>query len=249
MGLTFDAGFYVNLFEVSVPQEEILVMIADRSEFPEVNDLRNEIGQNGKEIFVYLSQRRGKVYGVGKDMEWLSSKGFKQSIIKLSDDPSFTSWLIGQGVISKLSMLGYSNFSNNKGRYRTFNKEEFKITSDGNVKIFLGCDIRSIFLRDKVEDKLVFGLILDVCYQLKDIEDNPLSFKDIVFKFGSRALKEVRQIQKDLIPTGINREVSRQRLIEDIIPFIEKIKEIDLPCGLKAEIKPNPTRIILGERK
>jgi len=74
-----------------------------------------------------------------------------------------------------------------------------------------------------------------------------LNFHDIVTKFGSITLREIRQIQKDLIPTGINKEISRQRLIEDIVPFVEQFSEIDLPCDLKSKITSFPARIILGE--
>jgi len=250
MAIPLDPGFYANLFEIPINPIDIQVMVIERSKYPDLRVLRSEIEEAGKKVFVYAPERSESLYGFGNDMQWLSSKGFKQDNVNLHNEPRLTGNMILEAFIKKAQDLGFLPFfSKDKGRCRLFNWKEFKTTSDNKVKMFLGYDIRIIFLKDQVENGLVFGLILDINYSLKDFNDNPLNFHDITTKFGSSTLREIRQIQRDLIPTGINKEISRQRLIEDIMPFVEKISEIELPCGLKTQITPNPARIVLGEEE
>ena len=248
MKISLDPGFYTNLFEVQVPNYKITIMSINRSEYQNLRILRYEIKKTGKNILLYAPERSEILYGFGKDMQWLSSKGFISTSINLLNEPRLTGYMILEAFIKKAQGLGYLPiFSKDKGRCKLFNWNLFKTTSDKKAKLFQGYDVKTIFIKDQVENNLVFGLVLDVTYSFKDFNDNPLNFHDIVTKFGSITLKEIRQIQKDLIPTGINKEVSRQKLTEDIIPFVEKFSEIDLPCGLKAQIIPIPARIILGE--
>lgn len=243
-----DPGFYANLFEVIIPEREIEIMITRRSNYPSLKELRDEIETIGKKIFVYAPERSDKIYGYGKDMEWLSSKGFSHGTVNLHNEPRLTGNMIFQGVIKKAEELNYVPFfGKEKGRCRLFDWMEFKAPSNKQIKIFRGYDIRVIFLNDPMENKLTFGLIVDVAYSLKDLNEQPLDYRTIISRYGSNILREVRQIQRDLLPTGINREVSRQRLIEDIIPFVEKLQKIELPCGLEVKITLDPSRVILGE--
>lgn len=250
MVITLDPGFYTNLFEVHVPNDNnIPIMIVERSNYPDLRTLREEIKNKGWDVLVYAPVRSKILYGFGKDMQLLSSKGFRQDKINLLDEPHLTAKMIFEAFIKKSQELNFFPFfSKDKGRCRLFNQNEVRTTSDRKVKLYPGYDVRVIFLKDQIENNLVFALIVDVTYTLKDFNDKPLNFRDIVTKFGKSTLKEIRQLQNDLIPTGINKEVSRQRLLEDIVPFVEKFSEIDLPCGgLKGQITPSPTRIILGE--
>ncbi len=242
-----DPGYYSNMFEVNIPDVEIEFMTAERRLYPNLKDLRKEIEGSGKEVYVYAPESSSKVFGYGKDAEWLLSKGFLQEKIKLLEEPRLTGRLILEGVIEKAKELGYAPMpEKEKGRCVLFNERDFKETSDGNVRVYRAFDIRVIFLRDPLEDKLKYFLIVDVHYPLRDKSGNTLNYKQIVNRFGSKTLREVRQIQKDLIPTGINREVSRQRLLEDIIPFVKEIEKLYLPCGIEAKIIPEPCRILVG---
>ena len=248
MAISLDPGFYANLFEVSVTTINIPIMVAERNKYPDLRSLRNEIESNGKKVLIYSPERSDILYGFGEDMEWLSSKDFRKDSVNLHNEPRLTGYMVLEAFINKAEGLGFHPFfSKDKGRCRLFNWNEFKTTSDNKVKLYLGYDVRIIFLKDQIENSLVFGLVLDITYSLKDFNDNPLNFHEIITNFGSSTLKEIRQIQRDLIPTGINKEISRQRLIEDIVPFVEKISEIELPGCLKAQITPNPARIVLGE--
>ena len=159
--------------------------------------------------------------------------------------------MILNGIIEHAEKLNYTAKFSGKGRYRLFNYKDVEMTPDGSIKVIKGYDIRVMYLRD-LSDELKFNFIVDVCYEVKDRNDNPVNFETIVREFGSDTLIEVRCIQKDLIKlpsdskAKINIEAARQKLIEDIIPFIEKIQNIELPCGLSASINKTPTRVIVG---
>ncbi len=253
MALSLDAGFYINLFKVDFTREEIEIMAVDRSAYPSLKELRNEIEQEKKDIYIYAPEKSKKVYGFGKDMKWLSTKGFKSENIKFYEEPRLTSFMIFEGLKNKALDLDYSpQTDKDKGRLKLFDQKNFKQTSDLNVKVFQGYDIRVIFLRDEDERKLVFCLVIDVVYSLKDREDKPLNFREVVKKFGSSTLKEVRQIQRDLLPNSkINSEASRQRLLEDILPFVEKLSEseINLSCGVSVRLNTIPVRVTIGEEQ
>ncbi len=259
MAARLDLGYYVNMFEVIVPEQEIEIMVCERSKYPSLKEFRNEIKENRKEVFVYAPQRSDKIYGYGPEMGWLSNKGFSSDRINLYEIPRLTGRMILEGVINKAMLMGFVFFKfnqnvdiyqildKNRGRLKIF-KRKPEVTSDGKVRVFTGYDLRVVFLRDPMENRLNFSLVVDITYSLRDEKDRPLNYRAIVLEFGPHTLREVRQIQRDLIPTGINREVSRQRLNEDIIPFVEQLSEIELPCGLEAKITSEPCRIILGDK-
>jgi len=247
--MALDPGYYANLFEVTVPtNEKFNVMVCQRCDYPSLKELREKISKRENSIFVYAPEHSEVIYGYGKDMKKLESKGFLPTTITFSDEPRLTGRMILDSFIEKSKEIGYfPSYSKEIGRCRLFNWEKFQSTSDGNVKVFTGFDIRVIFLKDQERDSLSFNVIIDACYSLKGRQNEPLNYQTIVTQFGSNILKEVRQIQGDLIPTGINTEVSRKRLLQEILPFLESNKVITLPCGLCAELSPIPSRIIVGE--
>jgi len=246
-----EPGHYANLFEVKIAEnKEITVMACDRKRFPTLKALRDEISKENREVFVYAPEMSDKVYGYGIDLEWLALKGFEKTKINLSDEPRLTGRMILDAFIDKAKKIGYlPYFSRNEiGRCTLCNWDKFQTTSDGNVKVYTGYDIRVIFLKDGEKDRLCFNIIIDACYKLRDNRGEPLNNRTIIARFGRETLRNVRKIQGDLIPTGkINTEVSRKILIDEILPFIETLKEIELPCGIRARMKLTPSRIILGE--
>jgi len=238
-----DIGYYSNIFPVELDSTSIDILIAERKNFPDLRLLRSEISKDGIETYVYADG--DKVYGYGKDLGWLSSKGFASVKINLSEIPRLTGRMILEGFVKKLSDNGFSPIMS-KGRSQLFRWNDFKKTSDGMVKVNKGFDIRSLFLFDRRVEELIFGLVIDIIYALRDKDDNGLNSHEIVSKYGRTTFKEVRLIQGDLIPTGINTEVSRQRFIEEILPFVKHFSEFLLPCGTEAKLKEEPLRIILG---
>jgi len=238
--LNIEPGIYLNLFPVNIPEHPVDLMVIERNLYPDLKKLRSELKNSTK---VYTDG--DKVYGYGADAIILKEKGFMETKISLYEVPRLTGKMILEGFINKVKSDNYEVIEK-KGRCKIFNRDDFKITNDKNVKVFKGFDIRSIFILDSQENKLVFGLIIDVVYAFKDSLNQPLNTYLISNNFGSRTFSEVRQIQGELIRTGINTEIARQRLLEHILPFIESHLEFDLPCGLKVTLSAEPMRVILG---
>jgi len=239
--LKIEHGIYLNLFPVDIPEHPADLMVIERNLYPDLRELRNELKNT---IKVYADE--DKVYGYGADAIMLKDKGFKKIEISLYEVPRLTGRMILEGFINKVKSDSYEVIEK-KGQCKIFNWNDFKITRDNNVKVFKSFDIRSIFILDSQENKLVFGLIVDVVYAFKDSSDLPLNTYLILKNFGSQTFSEVRQIQGELIPTGkINTEIARQRLSENILPFIKNYSDFDLPCGLKATLSTEPTRVIIG---
>lgn len=247
-----EPGYYLNMFEVSLLDDEAEFMTVKRSIYPSLEELRREIEDAKKKIRLYAPVGSPKVFGYGEDKDWLSSKGFEKEKINFVDQPKLTGRLILEGIIEKAKEYEYHPMpEREKGRVVLFNENEYEETSDGNVRVYKSYDIRVIYLRDVGSGKLKFYFIVDLRYPLRDKRSgNPLGYREIIQLYGSGTLREVRTIQKDLIRISegefrANLEASRQRLLEDIIPFAKRIGEITLPCNTKAVISDTPCRIVV----
>jgi hypothetical protein len=239
-----DVGLYLNLFPVEVPAYPIRFLATERSLHPDLRPLREELTQLGKRVWVYADG--DKVYGYGKDCDSFRSKGFCETNVTLPNRPRLTARMVLEGFVDRIKQAQYTPLER-KGRCEVFNWAEYRLTSDGNVRIFRGFDLRSLFLKNRETDELIFGLIVDVTYTLRDQSNESLNPHDIRERFGSKTFSEVRQIQGDLLPTGkINTEVTRQRLLDHILPFIRHFPDFQLPCGIAVSLHHEPTRIILG---
>lgn len=241
-----ESGYYANMFEVRLVGDETNVVACSRSKYPSLKALRKEIEKDGKNAFVYAPGHSELVFGYGQDMAWLCDKGFEERVVELSKEPRLTGRMIFDGLILKAQSLGYAPSFPEIGRCRLFKWDSFSETSDGGVRVFRGYDLRVIFLRDDAADALTFNLIADMCHAFRSRDGQPLNFQTIKQQFGGATLRQVRQIQGDLIPTGMNTEVSRQRLIEVIHPFVEEVGQFELPTGISAQVVPVPLRIVVG---
>lgn len=239
-----DVGLYLNLFPVEVPTYPIRFLEADRSRYSDLRPLRDELSQLGKMVWVYAED--DKVYGYGKDCDWLRSKGFCETDVTLPDRPRLTARMILEGFIGHLKEERYTPVER-KGRCEVFSWTKYQSTSDGNVRLYRGFDLRSLFLRNRETGELIFGLIIDVTHAFRDQANESLNAHDIRERFGSKTFSEVRQMQGELLPTGrINTEVARQRLVDHILPFVRCFPNFQLPCDITVSLHHEPTRIILG---
>jgi len=238
-------GLYVNLFPVQVPDDPIQLMAVDRSRYPDLRLLRDDLQRPGQMAWLYADG--DKVYGYGRDCDILASRDFVKLEIRLEDAPSLTGRMVLEGFLERINREGYMPVWG-KGRCRTFNWNRYQTTRDGQVRVCHGYDLRSLFLYDANTAKMVFGLVIDATYAFKDQAGEPLSPYEIRRRFGSQALRQVRQIQGDLIPTGINTEVARQRLLEDVLPFVSRFPSFHLPCDVRVSLSPEPVRIVLGRK-
>jgi len=235
-------GIYLNLFPVDIPIEPVKLMIAERSQFTDLRPLREEIQEAGVELNVYGAGH--KVYGYGQDCAWLKAKGFKDEQISLHDThPQLVAHCIGEGFLDALRPSGYEPLPR-KARWEVFEWSEFIPILDGKVRVHKGFDLRAIWWHDVHR---MFGLIIDVSWAFRDERNQPLNSYLIRQRYGYATLIEVGQIQGEYLPDRrINTEVSRQRLQEHILPFIQEHSKFDLPCGGKAVVQGEPVRVIVG---
>jgi len=244
-----DAGFYVNLFEVSLPDASLELMRVERSKYPDLRGLRRGLAEKHAAVRVYSS--RDVVYGYGeRQAEVLVNYGFVKVTIPLKEMPEVTSRMILEGLIEHLAGDGYQ-YQEQKGRTTVFDFRTPVLVTRGGAKLFSGYDLRSLFLRDPAGESLFFGIIVDIVYAYTDGQGARLSTHDVVARFGNEALQAMRQKQGDILPNRrINLEISRQRLTEHILPFAQRYRSFTLPCGIEATLSPEPVRVILtGEER
>jgi hypothetical protein len=244
--MSLDVGYYTNIFPVEFSTNSASLMITERSKYPDLRSLRDEVEGSKQQVSVYSE---GKViFGYGDDMAWLQCKGFAPEEVNLYETPRLTGRMVLEGFIAEVVKYGGTPLFG-KGRCRIFNWDKYRPTSKDEVRVHSGFDVRSIFLRNPDTGDLFYSLIIDIAYALRDPEGQPLNSHQISIRYGSNTFREVRQLQGDIIPTGINSEVSRQRFLSQIIPSVRKYCEFELPCGVAAEITAEPCRVIVGDRE
>ncbi len=244
--MEIEQGYYINLFPINIIGNEFEIMKIDRTIVKDLKELNQELEKKGVKIVLYPDG--DLIYGYGENSALLEKYNFQLETVTVESSPRLTGKMILDGVISVAEEINYFRlFIERKGRTILFNPDLFDLTSDTNVKVHRVYDIRIIYLIEPVYLRLFFGLVINCRYLLRDSNDQPLNFVQIISRFGSRILREVRQLQKDLIPSGLNPETSRQRLVDEIIPFVKTISKITLACRLDAIISSDPVRIILGD--
>gem|GEM_PF-1271142 len=246
MRVVLDAGYYANLFEVVLKDSEVAVVACERSKFPDLRELRERIREAGQNISVYAPGHSDTVFGYGRDLQWLRRKGFASQTVAFQQQPQLTGRIVLDGIVAKARSLGYAPSFEKKGRCKLFNWSSFQTTASGEVRVFKGYDTRVFYLEDEAASAFTFNLVVDMCFAFRDGREQPLNFRDISARFPAGTVGQVRRIQGDLVPTGINTEISRQRLLDSVVPFVRGLGEFDLPCGGKAEISASPLRIVVG---
>jgi hypothetical protein len=239
-----ESGIYANIFPVELGEENVRLMVIERSNYPDLRPLRAELQSRGN-VWVYAD--KDKIYGFGENCACLTTKQFREESVNLYDVPRLTANNILDGVCNKMKARGCL-VDRTFGRAAIFDFNKPHKSRDGNIAVFRGIDLRSIFLYDRGDDKLKFGLIVDVTYRLKDKTDQSISIGMVRQRYGSETLAQVRQIQGDMIPTGINTEASRQRLVDHIFQFLIAFADFTLPIGVQAKASTQPVRVILGGR-
>jgi len=239
---SLEPGVYVNIFPVTFIEGPVSFMVASRSGFPDLRPLRNSIQSEGWRTQLY--GHGNKVYGYGADMEYLASEGFEEEIVQLADLPQLTTHLIEDGILDLLNNEGYQARIG-KGRLIVFHPGRFTSAAYGQIKVYQGYDLRSTFWRDRFSGNLAFGLVVDTIWSIRDGSGQPMNTHQIA---QLNAVTQVAQIQGEYLPrsTRINTEIARQRLQEQILPFVQDHPEFELLCMVTAQVSPQPIRIILG---
>ncbi|GBC92423.1 hypothetical protein HRbin15_00893 [bacterium HR15] len=237
-----DPGIYLNIFPVSIPEEPILLMRADRSLFQDLRSLRQDLEQKRIQAWVYPEDNC--LYGYGPNASDLETFGFQQAQLRLSEVPKLASRLIIEGLLNQFRSEGFSVLPY-KGRWRVHPNQCSEV-ADGQVRVYQGYDLRVFYWRSS-SSKLAFGLIVDIDWALRDHEDRPFSLQEIRKQYGSKTIIAIGQVQGEYLPDSskINTEVARQRFQEHILPFVRKYSSFDLPCGKEANLSPEPVRVVL----
>lgn len=242
MGSTsLEQGLYVNIFPVTFPDKQVHVMIAESKNLPSLRELRAELQQSQQAVRVY--QYRNKIFGYGRDMEQLASKGFQRQEVSLLEHPKWCVRLINEGLTEHLKSKGYREWPG-KGRITLYEPHPYRTAAQGKLKVFRGYDLRTIYLWR--EHFPIFGLIVDIRWEIQDESGQRLNTHEIA---RYDALVEIAVIQDEyLLGNRINLEVSRLRLHKHILPFIDACKEFVLPLreNIKASVEETPLRVILG---
>lgn len=236
-----DPGIYTNVFPVNILDVTVTVMTASADAFPSLRDLREQIHASSRSIRVY---RLGDVvFGYGSHLDWFADKGFEKQQKRLFDYPKWCARMIVEGLTDHLKAQGYREWTG-KGRITLYESKPFGQAAQGQIQVFRGYDLRSIYWQR--DNRLLFGLIVDICWEIQDAYGNRLSPQRIA---QYNAMAEIAQIQEEFLPGNhINLEVSRLRLQNHILPFVQNNKTFDLPCGenIKATLNEVPVRVILG---
>jgi hypothetical protein len=238
-----EAGIYLNLFEVKVPNLYVTIFTAPASNFPNLCDLRSYIAQENLGVRLYQSGAR--VFAYGKDAHQLASQGFQQQMVYLFDYPKWCTRLITEGLNDHLKERGYRQ-GHGKGRVTLYEPQPYGNVANGELKVFRGYDLRVIHLYQ--QSRLIFGLIVDICWEVQDVNGKRINMEGIAQKYN--AVLEVAKIQEEILPNNqINPEVSKLRLQDHILPFVISNREFVLPLGqdVKVTLEEIPVQIILGE--
>lgn len=244
-------GNYVNFFQVNLANEELNLLHCSRDRYSSLDGLREQL----RESYVYAEGRF--VYGYGDSADELTVHGFTAAKRKIDEVPGLVSRMILEGFMNALSRKGFK-IEWHKIRVRAFNPHDAIELSIPEVKIYMGCEVRSTFLATP-EEGLMWGLIIDLKYKYK-IASEPetfASFKNIrnfvALKHGHPAarsiIKEIKVKTGDLTPYGkINQEASESRF-RSILKIVNSVgEEFTLPNGSKARLSLVPTRVILEGR-
>ncbi|GAB4370777.1 MAG: hypothetical protein Kow0042_13190 [Calditrichia bacterium] len=239
--VSLDPGIYLNIFRVILPDEQVEVMIAPADAFSSLRELRSEIDQNNWEARVY--RYNDQFFCYGKDMQQLASKGFQHQTIQMLNYPKWCARLITEGLSDHLKRQGYRERFY-IGRTKLYEPLSYRTAANGQLHVFRGYDLRAIYVWQKPQP--IFGLIIDICWEVQDTNGQRLN---TVAQAQFNAVAEIAQIQDEYIAGNrINPEVSRLRLQNHILPFVNQNKEFELPLieNIMAVLEEMPIRVILG---
>ena len=239
-----DTGLYVNLFEVKFEDCDVDFMVVDRNRYPKLRDLRQQLTE--RQIKAQIFAMDDEIYGYGPQQSQLTEFGFTPKSIGIAAFPRLASRLILEGYFDSLMQAGYS-CSWRFGRAIVYQFNKALLTTPQGVQLFRGFQLQSLYLHDPEAESLIYGVVIDAVFTYRDRDNLPISPHEVVVRFGQSALRLLRTKQGDLAPRGgINLEVTRQRLVELVLPFVNVRYSFFLPCGIRAELNRTPIRIILA---
>jgi hypothetical protein len=240
-----DPGVYVNIYEVKLDNENLTLVKAVRKNFPKLKNLREKI----KKSKVY--PLKDQVYGYGDDLSELRELGFRDFKIKTYDVPQLTCSMILDGFADQLERSGFE-IESIKFRRRAFDTQKPIQLSLKEIILLQGCEFRTIFLMNPMEETLVFGIILDLKYKF-EMNGSPASYYDIrksvSEKYSSEKateiIREIRIKTGDLTPYGRRSSESSSFRMEKIRKIVDRVdSDFILQTGVKATLMKEPIRVV-----
>jgi len=239
-----DTGLYVNLFEVKFEDCDLTLMLARRSQYTDLRGLRQRLAEAKFAARVFAVG--DEVYGYGLESNRLADYGFVPTTVRIGQHPPLASRMVLEGYIAGLEEAGYA-CEYSFGRVTAYQYGKALLETANGVKLYRGFELQSLYLLDPETDLLVYSIVINPAFAYHDPNGQPLNTHDVVARFGHETLQALRTRQGDLAPRGgINLEVSRQRLMELILPFVAARHVFTLPCGIPAELSQEPIRIVLA---
>jgi ribosomal protein S24E len=160
--------------------------------------------------------------------------------------------MILEGFCNKLSLIGFS-IERRKFITQAFDVKNPISLSLKELRLLKGCELRTVYLKDMLTNRLVFGIILDLKFKI-EYERKVYSYKQIKniisSKYGEpisrEIIREIRVKTGDLTPSGkMNAQASKFRY-ENILTIMERVGDkIELPDGNEAIISLQPTSIVI----
>ncbi|MBC7094480.1 hypothetical protein [Thermococcus sp.] len=246
-----DPGIYLNMFEVKLPEDPtVSIMISNfdriQEQYGTLKELKHKLEENGWQVYLYRDDKL--VYGYGAGMDILKQYGFRNVSINLLETPKLTSRMILEGFVNELKTSGFSQLGKeHKGRVELFDMSHPVTISNGEIFIYKGLDIRSIFLKDHETDDINFWIIVDITYLVRDKVGTPLNPQEIVRTYGREAYIQIKKIQGELLSNGRINTMAPKERFKQIMSIIQNYSSaFDLPCGIQASLIKRPVSIVIG---
>jgi hypothetical protein len=234
----------VNIFPVTI-NNSLKLFEDERKKYPSLKELRANFSCN-------FYADGDKIYAYGKGAQEVTKIGFKAVTKNPVEVPKTACRMILEGFCNKLQSIGYS-IERRKFITQAFDVKNLIPLSLEELRLLKGCELRTVYLRDMLTNRLVFGIIVDLKFKneykgkacsYKDIRDIALSKYD---EFMARdTIRKIRIITGDLTPSGkMNAQASKFRY-EGILDIIKQVgNRIELPDGSEAMISLQPTPIVI----
>jgi hypothetical protein len=238
-----DVGIYLNMFEVEFDDSPVTVMATSRNKFPDLRDLRDTLKKRSLDAQVYSVE--SQIYGYGLQQNELEAFGFSPVQVQIKSIPKLATRLILEGFVTSLAEAEYSCQWNKRGpKVYQFHTP---LLTHKEVKLYRGFELQSLYIYNPEIDDLSFVLVIDALFTYRGPQHEPLRPDEVIQRFGKETFDALLIRQGELAPQGkINLEVSRQRLLQQTLPFVEKRGTFVLPVHITARLSQEPVRVVLA---
>jgi hypothetical protein len=234
----------VNIFPVII-SNSLKLFEDERKKYPSLKGLREHF------LCSFYADRE-KVYAYGKNASEVTKIGFKAVTKNPAEVPKTACRMILEGFCNKLCSIGYS-IERKKFIAQAFDVKNPIPSSLEELYLLKGCELRTVYLKDMLTNRLVFGIILDLKFKI-EYKGKACSYKHIRSIISLRhsepiakeIVREIRVKTGDLTPSGKMNALASKFRLENILSIIEQVgNKIELPDGNEAIVSLQPTPIVI----